>query len=212
MYLTDMISIGLIEDDKEIRNSLGEFLSKQSDILLEASTESVEEFLELDPKELNLDILLLDIELPGISGIAGIRFIKEKYPKIEIIMLTIYEDFDKIFNALKAGASGYLLKTATFEKIKYAIEETYKGGAMMSPIIARHIIEHFKKGKIAGGESGLTKRERQVVAYLLDGFTYNKIASTLGMSVNTVRFHIKNIYNKLHISSRAELMSKEFNK
>ncbi len=207
-----MISVGIIEDNKEIRSSLVEFLRIQPNILFEAEAESVEEFLKLKETELNLDILLLDIELPGISGINGIKFIKEKFPDIEIIMLTIYEDFDKIFSALKAGASGYLLKTATFEKIKYAIEETYKGGAMMSPIIARHIIEHFNKNKPRREKSVLTEREQQVVTYLLDGFTYNKIASSLGMSVNTVRFHIKNIYNKLHISSRAELMSKEFNK
>ncbi len=207
-----MISVGIIEDNKDIRNSLVEFLKTQPDILVEAAAESVEEFLDLDESDLNLDILLLDIELPGISGIAGMKFIKEKFPKIEIIMLTIYEDFDKIFKALKFGASGYLLKTASLEKIKYAIEETYNGGAMMSPIIARHIIEHFNEKGIKPDESALTERENQVVSYLLDGLTYNKIGKILGMSVNTVRFHIKNIYRKLHISSRAELMSKEFNK
>lgn len=203
-----MISVAIIEDMVEIRESLEEFIKLQPNMLCEAATESVEDFLELDLSDTNIDILLLDIDLPGISGINGMKFIKEKFPNIDIIMLTVYENNDKIFLALKAGANGYLLKTTPLPKLKEAIEEAYTGGAPMSPIIARKVVNHFNSQKSINEENKLTSKENQIVSYLMDGLTYNKIADSLGNSVETIRHHIKNIYRKLQINSRAELMNK----
>jgi len=208
----NLVSVGIIEDIEEVRESLRKYFKMQPDILCEAAVESVEDFLELDKDEIDLNVLLLDIDLPGISGISGMKFIKEKYPEIEIIILTIYEDHDKIFRALKAGASGYLLKTTAFPKIKEAVLETNAGGAPMSPVIARRVIAHFKKNVSSKEEHILTPKEKEIISYLIDGLTYNKIAQTLGNSVDTIRYHVKNIYRKLHVSSRAELINKELNR
>ncbi len=204
-----VISVAIIEDIKEIRESLSHFFKLQPDILCEAAVESIEEFLQIEDDGLHFNVLLLDIDLPGISGIEGMKFIKKKYPEMEIIMLTVYEDNDKIFRALKAGAVGYLLKTTTFPKIREAILETEKGGAPMSPVIARKVIAHFNKGELKREQYSLTPKEKEIISYLIDGLTYNKIAQILGNSVDTIRYHVKNIYRKLHVSSRVELINKE---
>ena len=206
-----VISVAIIEDLEDIRESLLKFFQTTPDILCEATVDSVEAFLNIEMADMNFNVLLLDIGLPGMSGLTGIKFIKEKYPNIEIIMLTVFEEHDKIFRALKSGAAGYLLKTTPFPKIREAIIETYNGGAAMSPTIARKVIAHFNRSKAENRKPVLTETERKIVAYLVDGYTYKKIAKILGNSVDTIRFHIKNIYKKLHISSRAELISKELN-
>ncbi len=202
-----MISVAIIEDISDIRESLKEFINMQPDMICSSANESVEDFLKED---LEVDVLLLDIDLPGISGIGGMKFIKEKFPELDIIMVTIYEDHEKIFSALKAGAAGYLLKTTPFPKLKEAIFDIHSGGAPMEPIIARKVIEFFNRPRKAKEEkSELTAKENQIVNYLVDGFTYKKTAETLNNSVDTIRHHVKNIYKKLHINSRAELMKKK---
>lgn len=124
-------------------------------------------------------------------------------------MVTIYEDHEKIFSALKAGAAGYLLKTTPFPKLRDAILDIHSGGAPMEPIIARKVIEYFNRPtKSKEEKSELTSKENEIVNYLVDGFTYKKIAETLNNSIETIRHHVKNIYKKLHINSRAELMKK----
>ncbi|MBU0474720.1 MAG: response regulator transcription factor [Bacteroidetes bacterium] len=207
-----MISVAIIEDIKDIRNSLKEFISMQSDMFCAVASESVEEFLEANLQDTGVDVLLLDIDLPGISGISGMKFIKEKYPEIDIIMVTVYEDHDKIFRALKAGAAGYLLKTTPFPKLREAILDINSGGAPMEPIIARKVIEYFNSESKSNNEkSALTSKESQIVNYLVDGFTYKKIAITLDNSIETIRHHVKNIYKKLQINSRTELIKKKLN-
>lgn len=207
-----MISIAIIEDQFDIRQSLKEFISLQQDMLCEICAESVEEFLEINESMFNPDILLLDIDLPGLSGINGIQFIKQKFPKIEIMMLTVYKDGHKIFDSLKAGAAGYLLKTTSLPRIKEAIYELYAGGSPMSPIIARKVIEHFNKPQTKNPEENLTQKEKQIVSYLVDGQSYKKIADTLGNSIDTIRTHIRNIYRKLEVTSKAELIIKHIRK
>ena len=204
-----MISVAIIEDITDIRESIKEFISLQRDMFCSLAVESVEDFLSLSNSKSEVDVLLLDIDLPGISGINGMEFIKEKFPNIDIIMVTIYEDHEKIFSALKAGATGYLLKTTPFPKLKDAIIDIHSGGAPMEPIIARKVIEFFNRpSKLHEDKKELTAKEIQVVNYLVDGFTYKKIAETLNNSIETIRHHVKNIYKKLHINSRAELMKK----
>lgn len=205
-----MISVAIIEDIADIRESLKEFINLQSDMDCSVASESVEDFLAVNIGDSGVDVLLLDIDLPGISGINGMEFIKEKYPEIDIIMVTIYEDHEKIFSALKAGAAGYLLKTTPFPKLKEAITDIHSGGAPMEPIIARKVIEYFNRpSKSKEEKSELTTKENQIVNYLVDGFTYKKTAETLNNSIETIRHHVKNIYKKLHINSRAELMKKK---
>ncbi len=204
-----MISVGIIEDITDIRESIKEFISLQQDMYCALAEESVEDFLASTTTDTAVDVLLLDIDLPGISGINGMEFIKDKFPEIDIIMVTIYEDHEKIFSALKAGAAGYLLKTTPFPKLREAIIDINSGGAPMEPIIARKVIEFFNRpNTIKEEQSELTSKENQIVNYLVDGFTYKKTAETLNNSIETIRHHVKNIYKKLHINSRAELMKK----
>ena len=154
------------------------------------------------------DIILMDIGLPGISGISGIKLIKEKHMQINIIMLTVYSDSHRIFQSLCAGASGYLLKNAPFSEICKAIEIVHNGGSSMSPQIARKVIEHFQSSKSNDEHSALTEKEKEIVAGLVDGLSYRRIAEQNFISVETVRTHIKNIYKKLHVHCKADVIKK----
>jgi len=203
-----MISVAIIEDIADIRESIKEFLYMQKDMYCSLAVDSVESFLEISAQDVVVDVLLLDIDLPGISGITGMDFIRQKFPDIDIIMVTIYEDHEKIFSALKAGAAGYLLKTTPFPKLRDAILDIHSGGAPMEPIIARKVIEYFSSANKKEEASNLTVKEKEIVNYLVDGFTYKKIAETLDNSIETIRHHVKNIYKKLHINSRTELIKK----
>ncbi len=207
-----MISVGIIEDIDDIRNSLKEFFSLQDNIHCEAACFSVENFLELceNADGISPDVILLDIELPGISGIGGMPQILNKCHDSDIIMLTVYEDNDKIFRSLQAGATGYLLKTTPFSQIKAAIEEIYSGGSPMSPSIARKVLRYFSPKKRNTLTDTLTAKEKEIVHYLVDGKSYALIAKTLGNSIETIRYHIKNIYKKLQVKSKAELISKNY--
>ncbi|NOX18112.1 MAG: response regulator transcription factor [Chlorobi bacterium] len=203
-----MISVGIIEDRIEIREALVAYLKSMDTIYCNIAEESVEDFLSNLSSEAAIDVLLLDIELPGISGISGIPLIKEKFPNVNIIIITVYEDEDKIFNALKNGASGYLLKNTPFPQIKKAIIDIHNGGAPMTPLIARKVIQFFSGNKKQTIKESLTPKEKQVVAGLIDGLSYKKIAESLGNSVETIRSHIKNIYRKLEVNSRAEIVAR----
>jgi DNA-binding NarL/FixJ family response regulator len=150
----------------------------------------------------------MDIGLPGMSGISGIKLIKEKYPEIDILMLTVHNDPHKIFQSLCAGATGYLLKTTPLTEIKRFIEELSLGGAPMSPQIARRVIEYFQEGKEERKPSPLTEKEKEIVLDLVDGLSYKMIADKQSVSIDTVRTHIKHIYNKLHVHSKADVIRK----
>lgn len=204
-----MIEIGIVEDNIKIRNLIQKFLDMQEKMSCKIAVDSVEEMLEHLKDNESPDVLLMDIQLPGMSGIEGISIIKKKYPDIEIIMLTIYHDSHKIFNSLVAGASGYLLKHTSLPEIKESIENLVEGGAPMSPQIARKVIEHFKKPEPQKNpDSDLTSREQDIVNGLVDGLSYKLIADRFDISIDTVRAHIRNIYKKLHVNSKAEVIAK----
>ncbi len=205
-----MISTAIIEDIKEIRIPIKEFLCDQEEILCNTSAGSVEEFFENYDKEIPPDVLLLDIGLPGISGLTAIQIIKEKLPKTEIIMLTVHEEAEIIFRALKSGASGYLLKSTKLSEIKNAVIEVSKGGAPMSPLIARKVVKYFDESKSTQNENFLSEREKQVVDFIVDGLSMKMIAANLNVTVDTIKYHCKNIYKKLQINSKGELISKSF--
>lgn len=204
-----MIEIGIVEDNVKIRDLIQKFINMQENMNLGLAVDSVEEMLELLKDGKNPDVLLMDIQLPGMSGIEGIKIIKQKYPEIEIIMLTIYHDSHKIFDSLCAGASGYLLKHTSLPEIKESIENLMNGGAPMSPQIARKVIQHFNDPQPEKKpESNLTTREQDIVNGLVDGLSYKLIADRYSISIDTVRAHIRNIYKKLHVNSKAEVIAK----
>ena len=201
--------IGIVEDNKKIRDLIQRYLDMQEDMSCPVAVDSVEEMLTFLEDHAKPNVILMDIQLPGMSGIKGMEIIKSKYPEVEIIMLTVYHDSHKIFDSLVAGASGYLLKHTSLPEIKESIETLLNGGAPMSPQIARKVITHFKKPTAEKNEdSMLTSREQDIVNGLVDGLSYKMIADRFDISIDTVRAHIRNIYKKLHVNSKAEVIAK----
>lgn len=204
-----MIYVGIVEDNVKIRNLIQRYLDMQENLSCKIAVDSVEEMLEHLKEHDPPNVMLMDIQLPGMSGIEGIGIIKKEYPDIEIIMLTIYHDSHKIFDSLCAGASGYLLKHTTLPEIKNSIENLAEGGAPMSPQIARKVIEYFSAQEPQKKPvSDLTAREQDIVTGLVDGLSYKLIADRFDISIDTVRAHIRNIYKKLHVNSKAEVIAK----
>jgi DNA-binding NarL/FixJ family response regulator len=206
-----MIAIAIIEDDVYIKESIMQFLQMQTEFDNVQWYGSVESFLAT--KNTPPDVILLDIELPGMTGIEGAFRIKQKTPAVNILMLTVYEDKDRIFKALQAGASGYLLKNTPLLKLKTAIADVLEGGMPMSPVVAKNVLAFFSARPAAPSPEGnehLTAREQEVSKLLIKGDTYKQIAHSLFISPDTVRQHIKNIYRKLQINSRIQLIN-EFN-
>ena len=203
-----MIQVAIIEDDQVIREGIQEYINIQPEMICDFAKESVESFLAALNDENIPDVILMDIGLPGMSGISGIKILKEKHPQINILMFTVYHDSHKIFQSLCAGASGYLLKNVPFPEIKKAIEIVHSGGSLMSPQIARKVIDHFQENKKKTVPSPLTEKEKEIVLGLVDGLSYKMIAQEGYISLETVRSHIKNIYKKLHVHCKAEVIKK----
>lgn len=198
-----MINVSIVEDDNEIRESLAILINGSPGyacINTFTDCESATKEIVNDPP----DVVLMDIGLPGMSGIEGVRKIKEKLPDVDILMLTVHNDSKKVFEALCAGACGYLIKDTPPAKLLEAIAEVYHGGAPMSSQIARMVIDSFK----ISSHDGLTPRETEVLTQLCKGKSYKMIADTLFISEETVRRHIKNIYKKLEVSSKSEAVAK----
>lgn len=201
--------VGIVEDNKKIRDLIQRYLDMQDELKCPVAVDTVEEMLDYLEEHPNPDVLLMDIQLPGMSGIKGMGIIKEKFPDIDIIMLTVYHDSHKIFDALRAGASGYLLKHTSLPEIKESILKLIDGGAPMSPQIARKVINHFQENAPKkNSDSDLTPREHDIVNGLVDGLSYKMIAHRYDISIDTVRAHIRNIYKKLHVNSKAEVIAK----
>lgn len=204
-----VIRIGLVEDQPMVIENLTAFFEQLPIFELVVSVTSVEAFKKEGPAGLPIDILLLDIGLPGMSGIEGIPIIKKIDESIDIVMLSSYEDSDRIFKALQAGAVGYVSKKSSLVQIKEAIEIIHRGGSYMSPTIARKVIGFFvPKPKNIKEGSLLTERQQQIVEGLSEGLSYKMIAGKYGISLETVRDHIKKIYKKLGVNSKAEVISK----
>jgi DNA-binding NarL/FixJ family response regulator len=203
------IKLAIIEDIEDVRESLVTYLSKDSEIECVFDAGSMEAFLEQADAIPRPDIILSDIGLPGMNGIAGIREIKKRFPEVDVIILTVFSNSDRIFQAICAGASGYLLKTAPLSETRKAVLDVSEGGSYMSPVIARKVFDYFSRPKTKfQGEEVLSPRERQIVQALTDGLSYKLVADRLSISLQTVRFHIRHIYRKLHVNSKAEVISK----
>ncbi|MCK9447840.1 MAG: response regulator transcription factor [Bacteroidales bacterium] len=201
------IHIAIIEDDKELLRGITRTLSNCADIVVEATYSNAEDFIK-EVNELKFDIALVDIGLPKMSGIECIKIIKAARPQAQFLMWTTFEDNEKIFEALKVGASGYILKTATITQLIQAITELYQGGSPMSSSIARKVIASFHNPQIKKIEYNLTKRESEILELLAKGYRYKEIGAQLFISFETVRSHIHNIYEKLQVSSRTDALNK----
>ncbi|MBK9256164.1 MAG: response regulator transcription factor [Saprospiraceae bacterium] len=202
----NIIKIAIIEDDRIVMESLKLYFSQKPDVLLIYCFRSIEEFvLGLNNKDNDTpDVMLLDIQLPGKSGIEGIPLIKEKFPDLNIIMLTTFDDSEKIFKALSAGACSYLSKQSTLHTIYECIVTVSKGGSFMSPAIARKVIEYFEKKH--SEFNSLSSRQSEIVSCIVDGMSYKMVASKLEISLDTVRTHIMQIYRTLNINSKGQLI------
>lgn len=202
------INVAVVEDENSVRSSVKSFLKKQPEFECGIVADSVETFLEQLKSEPTPDVVLMDIKLPGLSGISGISYLKEKFPTMEFIVFSSFGDWELVFDSLRAGASGYLLKGSDLSEIKTAIELLNSGGAPMSPEIAKKVINYFSAEKTPKVGGTLTIRERQIVDGLVEGLSYKMIAGKLAISIDTVRFHIKHVYRKLHVNSKAEVIGK----
>ncbi len=204
-----MISIAIIEDDEDVRDSLKTIVQSTEGFDCAgdfADAESGLEFLTNAPA----DIVLMDIHLPGMDGIECVRRLKGVRPEMQFIMCTIFKDDESVFNALKAGATGYLLKNDDPGNIIKAIHELHAGGSPMTPQIARRVIESFKRPAVNDETHLLTKRETEMLGLLAKGLRYKEIAEKLFISTETVRKHINNTYQKLHVQSRIEAVNKVY--
>lgn len=203
-----MTRIAIVEDNKVIRESLMEFVQTDSECECVYVCATTEEALKEIPKH-QPDIVLMDIQLPDISGIECTARLKQLMPSVQIIMVTVYEDTERIFKALRAGACGYLLKRCTPEELISAIREVRQGGAPMSREIARKVIVSFQEPVATAAEvEGLSQREREILELLAAGFPNKKIAARVGLTDGTVRWHLRHVYHKLHVRSRTEAVLK----
>lgn len=203
-----MIRIAIVEDNNTLRQSLEQLINRGDDMQCVASLCNLMNVIS-DLGKVTVDIVLMDIGLPNISGIEGVRTVKNNYPEIQVLMFTVFEDDEKIFAAIRAGASGYILKKTPPPEILEAIRELYTGGAPMSPSIARKVIHAFQSEPSSAMEDyKLTTREKEILYSLVDGLSYKKIAEKYVVSISTIRTHICNIYHKLHVNSKSQAVAK----
>lgn len=202
------ITVAIVEDDRDVRENWAKLLDAHPRLRCVATCESGETALRIIP-EAEPDVVLMDINLPGMSGIRCTAMLKNCLPKTHILMVTVYSDNDSIYEALKCGASGYLLKSAASEDLIGSIIEVVEGGAPMTGQIARRVIDAFRKPESAGVESAqLTSREKEILHLLAKGYANKEIAAHLGTSAGTVRVQVQHIYEKLHVHSRTEAAAK----
>jgi len=202
------IRVAIVEDNRGTRESLSELLGRANMLRFVGAHPTGEEALRQIPGE-RPDVVLMDINLPGMSGIECVSKLKQSLPKTQVLMLTTYEETDLIFDSLRKGASGYLLKNMPPSELIQAVEQVHAGGAPMSMQIARKVVNHFQQIKKPSSEvEQLTKREQEILALLAKGYLYKEIADQLGITLSTVRAHLHTIYEKLHVQSRTQAVVK----
>jgi DNA-binding NarL/FixJ family response regulator len=200
------LRLAIIEDDPTVRQLLQGYLCRQPEFTCVLVAGSVEDFLQQLPEGVAApELVLLDIGLPGLSGIEGLPLLRRRLPDADFVMQTVFDDADRIYQALCAGATGYLLKSTPPAEIKAALLDVARGGAPMSRAVARKVLGYFKPAPTAPS-ADLTPRERQVLEGLVDGLSEKQVAARLELSAQTVHSYIKQLYRKLHVRSRAELV------
>jgi DNA-binding NarL/FixJ family response regulator len=205
------IAVSIVEDDAQVRSSLAELINGSPGYRCVSRHGSAEDALVEIPK-VRPDVTLMDINLPGLNGVECVRRLKPQLPKTQIIMLTVYQNTELIFNALAAGATGYMLKQTPPAELLAAIKEVHGGGSPMSSHIARKIVQSFQQPvPDASGDQNLSPREMEVLNLLAKGFFYKEIADQMKVTYATVHTHIRHIYEKLHVRSRTEAVAKHLN-
>jgi DNA-binding NarL/FixJ family response regulator len=208
------ITLAIVEDLDEVREGLMNFLALSPEFKVLNTCKTAEEAMETIPR-LQPDIVIMDINLPGMNGIECIRQVGSRSGQTQFMMFTVYENDEKVFEALKAGASGYLLKNTGLIHLIEALKELYQGGSPMSANIARKLVNNFQqqaKKEIMPGMAALSPRENEILQHLARGLLYKEIADQLNISTSTVRQHIHHIYEKLHVQNRTEAINKAYKK
>lgn len=205
----ETIKVALFEDSKHLRESLYYLISGTSGFICTGTFPDCNNLF----KELNdniPDVVLMDIEMPGMSGIEGVKLIKQYFPSVQILMQTVFHDDENIFNSICAGASGYILKTTSPAFYIEAIKDVYNGGSPMTGSVARRVLELFQQSQVRVFNTNyhLTVKEKEILQYLVKGQSFKMIANATGISYETVRTHMKSIYSKLHVNSNTEAVSK----
>jgi DNA-binding NarL/FixJ family response regulator len=201
------IAITIVEDQRDMRESLAEWLGNAPGLRCVGAHASAEEALKRIPDE-HPDVVLMDINLSGMNGIECVSRLKQRLPQTQVLMLTTYDDGDLIFDSLRAGANGYLLKNMPRQELVQALQQVQAGGAPMSLQIARKVINYFHADKPSQELEQLTGRETEILKLLAKGYLYKEIAERLGVSLSTVRTHVSAVYEKLHVHSRTEAAMK----
>ena len=203
------IKVAIFEDNKMLRESLQQLIDASEDMVCTGAfpdANTLVRHMQLSKP----DVVMMDINMPGLSGIEAVQVLAEKFPKVNILMQTVFEDKDKIFAAICAGALGYMLKKTAPQKMIEAIRETHLGGAPMTPSVAAKVLQMFRLQGVPGNREfiALSAREKEILALLVKGKSYKAIASVCFISIDTVSTHIKHIYEKLHVSSKGEAVAK----
>ena len=202
------VKILIYDDNEALRASMEALIGDEPDFELLAAMPNAET-VETDIAEMRPDVILMDIDMPAVNGVQAVRRIRQVHANLPIIMLTVFDDNENIFNAICAGASGYIIKRYATEEIPAGIRNVLSGGAPMTGSVARKVLMMVPQAKTGDQEkSDLSKRETGILQFLVNGYSYKMIAAELNVSIDTVRFHIKKIYDKLHVHSATEAVSK----
>ncbi|NOS68303.1 MAG: response regulator transcription factor [Verrucomicrobia bacterium] len=201
------IKVAIVDDDKDMRTSLATLIRRTTSLQLAGNYASAEIALEEIPRQ-PPEVVLMDINMPGMTGIECVRQLKATMPAVQVLMLTVYEDSDSLFNSLKAGASGYLLKRTNSAQLLEAVRDVHAGGSPMSPQLARRVVQFFSKPQGESHGTHLSPGEREFLQLLAKGYVYKEIAEHMGISTDTVRYYVRTVYEKLHVHSRTEAVVK----
>jgi len=202
------IKVAIVDDDEGIRSSLSALIKRSKDFKLTAEYANAETALKELPAD-PPDVVLMDINLPGMKGYECVRQLKAAHPGIQFLMLTVYEDSDSLFNSLRAGASGYLLKRTASARLLEAIRDVHEGGSPMTPQLARRVVQFFSRPADESAPlARLTPAEREFLDLLANGYAYKEIADRKNISIDTVRSYVRTVYEKLHVHSRTEAVVK----
>lgn len=200
------VKVIIFEDNEGLRLSLEMLIAEGKDFFVAGSFANCDEAAD-QVKELNPSLVIMDIDMPGIGGIEGVRAIKTAYPDVKVVMYTVFDDDNRIFESICAGADGYLLKNITPKKLMDSLRELMQGGALMSPFVAQKVFQHFRKTP-APQDFDLSVREKEVLELLVRGNSYKMIAARQFISIDTVKRHLQNIYHKLHVNCGTEAVAK----
>lgn len=213
--MTDRIRVAVLEDDRISRESFAMIINREADMHCISAHESAEDALAKIPSDVP-DVLVADINLPGKSGIECVSVLKQQFPQLQVMMITTYEDSESIYDSLRSGASGYILKRSAAVELIDAIREIHQGGSPMSMHIARKVVNFFQTEQAVQRNKSsmdkLTEREYEILSHLAKGLQYKEIAAVLNISVSTVRAHLHTVYSKLHVTSGTEAVLRYLNK